>query len=110
MVKLLQFARTTNLFILFRRFAQIKFRIHGFYRRFYGFFATYPVMIKESIAQGTVSFEEIMPSDTSGKTADSHRKKLPSLKALWEEYAELTAQKKAGFRNTTKRKMSIVSF
>lgn len=43
------------------------------------------------------AFDEILPSDTSGKTADSHRKKLPSLKALREEYAELTAQKKAAY-------------
>lgn len=37
------------------------------------------------------AFDEILPFDSSEKTADSHRKKLPSLKVLREEYAELTA-------------------
>ena len=50
------------------------------------------------------AFDEILPSDTSGKTADSHRKKLPSLKALREEYAELTAQKKAAYPEYYKAK------
>ncbi|MGN0483401.1 MAG: hypothetical protein ACI4HI_07600 [Lachnospiraceae bacterium] len=50
------------------------------------------------------AFDEILQSDTSGKTADSHRKKLPSLKALREEYAELTAQKKAAYPEYYKAK------
>lgn len=50
------------------------------------------------------AFDEILPSDTFGKTADSHRKKLPSLKALREEYVELTAQKKAAYPEYYKAK------
>lgn len=50
------------------------------------------------------AFDEILPSDTSGKTADSHRKKLPSLKVLREEYAELTAQKKVAYPEYYKAK------
>jgi len=43
------------------------------------------------------AFDELLPSDTSGKTADSHKKKLPSLKALRAEYAELLTAKKAAY-------------
>lgn len=50
------------------------------------------------------AFDEILPSDTSGKTADSHRKKLPSLKALREEYAELLAQKRTAYPEYYKAK------
>ena len=40
-------------------------------------------------------FDELLPADPSGKTAGSHTKQLPSLKALRAEYAELPATKKA---------------
>ena len=43
------------------------------------------------------AFDELLPSDTSGKTAGSHKKQLPSLKALRAEYAELLAMKKAAY-------------
>ena len=43
------------------------------------------------------AFDELLPSDTSGKTADSHRKQLPSLKSLRAPYAELLAAKKAAY-------------
>ena len=43
------------------------------------------------------AFDELLPSDTSGKTAGSHKKQLPSLKALRAEYAELLAAKKAAY-------------
>ncbi len=43
------------------------------------------------------AFDELLPSDTSAKTADSHKKKLPSLKALRAEYAELMRDKKAAY-------------
>lgn len=43
------------------------------------------------------AFDELFLSDTSGKTAGSHKKQLPTLKALREEYAELLAMKKAAY-------------
>ena len=43
------------------------------------------------------AFDELLPSDTSGKTAGSHKKQLPSRKALRAEYAELLAMKKAAY-------------
>lgn len=43
------------------------------------------------------AFDELLPSDISAKTADSHKKKLPSLKALRAEYAELMRDKKAAY-------------
>jgi len=43
------------------------------------------------------AFDELLPSDTSGKPADSHKKKLPSLKALRTEYAELLNAKKLAY-------------
>lgn len=43
------------------------------------------------------AFDELLPSDPSGKTAGSHKKQLPSLKALRAEYAELLAMKKAAY-------------
>ncbi len=43
------------------------------------------------------AFDELLPSDKTGKTADGHKQKLPSLKALRAEYAELLAQKKAAY-------------
>ena len=43
------------------------------------------------------AFDELLPSDTSGKTSGSHKKQLPSLKALRAEYAELLAMKKAAY-------------
>lgn len=43
------------------------------------------------------AFDELLPSDTSGKTAGSHKKQLPSLNALRAEYAELLAMKKAAY-------------
>lgn len=43
------------------------------------------------------AFDELLPSDTSAKTADSHKKKLPSLKELRAEYAKLLSEKKAAY-------------
>ena len=43
------------------------------------------------------AFDELLPSDISAKTADSHKKKLPSLKVLREEYAELMRAKKTTY-------------
>lgn len=50
------------------------------------------------------AFDELLPSDTSGKTADSHKKKLPSLKALRAEYAELLSAKKSAYAEYYKAK------
>ena len=50
------------------------------------------------------AFDELLPSDTSGKTAGSHKKQLPSLKALRAEYAELLAMKKAAYPEYYKTK------
>lgn len=50
------------------------------------------------------AFDELLPSDTSGKTAGSHKKQLPSLKALRAEYAELLAMKKAAYPEYYKAK------
>ena len=43
------------------------------------------------------AFDELLASDTSAKTADSHKKKLPSLKNLRAEYAKLLSEKKAAY-------------
>lgn len=43
------------------------------------------------------AFDELLPSSTSAKTADSHKKKLPSLKELRAEYAKLLSEKKAAY-------------
>ena len=43
------------------------------------------------------AFDELPPSATSGKTDGSHKKQLPSLKALRAEDAELLAMKKAAY-------------
>ena len=50
------------------------------------------------------AFDELFPTDVSGKTADSHKKKLPSLKALRAEYAELMKEKKAAYAQYYKAK------
>ena len=50
------------------------------------------------------AFDELLPSDTSGKTAGSHKKQLPSMKALRAEYAELLAMKKAAYPEYYKAK------
>lgn len=50
------------------------------------------------------AFDELFPSDISGKTADSHKKKLPSIKALRAEYAELMSEKKAAYAEYYKTK------
>ncbi len=50
------------------------------------------------------AFDELLPSDASTKTADSHKKKLPSLKALRAEYAELMRDKKAAYAEYYKAK------
>lgn len=50
------------------------------------------------------AFDELLPSDTSGKTADSHKRKLPSLKALRAEYAELLTAKKSAYAEYYKAK------
>ena len=42
-------------------------------------------------------FDELLPSDTSAKTADSHKKKLPPLKELRAEYAKLLSKKKTAY-------------
>ena len=43
------------------------------------------------------AFDELLPSSNSAKAADSHKKKLPSLKELWAEYAKLLSEKKAAY-------------
>ena len=43
------------------------------------------------------AFDELLASGTSAKTADSHKKKLPSLKELRAEYATLLSEKKAAY-------------
>ena len=43
------------------------------------------------------AFDELLPTDTSEKTADTHKRKLPSLKELQAEYAKLLAAKKAAY-------------
>ena len=43
------------------------------------------------------AFDELLPSSNSAKTADSHKKKLPSLKELRAEYAKLLSEKKAAY-------------
>lgn len=43
------------------------------------------------------AFDELLPSDTSAKTADSHKKKLPSLKELRAEHAKLLSEKKTAY-------------
>ena len=50
------------------------------------------------------AFDELFPDDVSGKTAGSHKKKLPSLKALRAEYAELMKEKKAAYAQYYKAK------
>ena len=50
------------------------------------------------------AFDELLPFDTPGKTADSHKKKLPSLKALRAEYAELLTAKKSAYAEYYKAK------
>ena len=50
------------------------------------------------------AFDELLPSDTFGKTTDSHKKKLPSLKALRAEYAELLSAKKLAYAEYYKAK------
>ena len=50
------------------------------------------------------AFDGLFPTDISGKTADSHKKKLPSLKALRAEYAELMKEKKAAYAQYYKAK------
>lgn len=51
----------------------------------------------------------MFPSSTSAKIAGSHKKKLPSLKELRVEYAELLLEKRQHTWNTTKSKTSIAS-
>ena len=50
------------------------------------------------------AFDELFPDGVSGKTADRHKKKLPSLKALRTEYAELLKEKKAAYAQYYKAK------
>lgn len=50
------------------------------------------------------AFDELLPSDTSGKTADSHKKKLPALKELRAEYAKLLSEKKVAYAEYYKTK------
>lgn len=50
------------------------------------------------------AFDELLPTDTSGRTAGSHKKKLPTLKSLREEYAQLLAQKKEAYPEYYKAK------
>ena len=50
------------------------------------------------------AFDELLASDTSAKTADSHKKKLPSLKNLRAEYATLLSEKKAAYAEYYKAK------
>ena len=50
------------------------------------------------------AFDELIPTDTSGKTADSHTKKLPSMKQLRTEYAELIQEKKTAYQEYYKAK------
>ena len=50
------------------------------------------------------AFDKLLPSDTSGKTAGSHKKQLPSLKVFRAECAELLAMKKAAYPEYYKAK------
>lgn len=50
------------------------------------------------------AFDELFPSGNSGKTADSHKKKLPSLKSLRTEYAQLLKEKKEAYTEYYKTK------
>ena len=50
------------------------------------------------------AFDELLPDDTFVRTAGSHKKKLPTLKAQREEYAQLLAQKKAAYPEYYKAK------
>ena len=50
------------------------------------------------------AFDELLPSDDSGKTAGTHKKKLPSLKELRAEYAQLLCEKKAAYPEYCKAK------
>ena len=43
------------------------------------------------------AFDELLPSSDSAKTADSHKKKLPSRKEMRAEYAKLLPEKKAAY-------------
>lgn len=47
--------------------------------------------------RGGNSESKLLPSDTSVKTADGHKKQLPSLKKLRAEYAKLLSEKKAAY-------------
>lgn len=49
-------------------------------------------------------FDELLPSDDSGKTAGTHKKKLSSLKELRAEYAQLLCEKKAAYPEYYKAK------
>lgn len=50
------------------------------------------------------AFDELLPSDDSGKTAGTHKKELPSLKELRAEYAQLLCEKKVAYPEYYKAK------
>lgn len=50
------------------------------------------------------AFDELLLSEDTGKTAGTHKKKLPSLKELRVEYAQLLCEKKAAYPEYYKTK------
>ncbi len=69
------------------------YRKSGYSRKYYEEHADEIELCKKSKR----AFDELLPTDPSGKTADTHKRKLPSLKELRAEYAELLAAKKAAY-------------
>lgn len=69
------------------------YRKSGYSRKYYEEHADEIELCKKS----KKAFDELLPTDTSGKTTDTHKRKLPSLKKLRAEYAELLAAKKAAY-------------
>ena len=76
------------------------YRKSGYSKKYYAEHADEIELCKQS----KKAFDELLPPEEKAKTAGSHKRKLPSLKDLRAEYAELLT------RNTTVRNPSIVIF
>ena len=76
------------------------YRKSGYSKKYYAEHADDIELCKKS----KKAFDELLPSDDSGKTAGTHKKKLPSLKELRAEYAQLLCEKKAAYPEYYKAK------
>lgn len=76
------------------------YRKSGYSQKYYAEHADDIELCKKS----KKAFDELLPSDDSGKTAGTHKKKLPSLKELRAEYAKLLCEKKAAYPEYYKAK------